>query len=251
MTQAWYPVPKPPKKSGTGRIAGLVAAAAIALIAVVSLVIWGVQPRTVDGQPAAAQVDGPTIDDSDLESLLLSPDEISDIVKLPGMVTVASWMKPDTADGADSYDPKDCLGAMYSGMSEVYDDSGYTAIFQTRTGPSNKKGTPAVDQSVATFDTPNAAQTALGDYVALWKRCADKTFTYTGTGPRESWTLGTPESSHEGVTTLQNVMDGDRLYLDRAVAARGNVLVEVQLQDANPTGAVVAIADGILDRIGD
>ncbi|KWX25375.1 hypothetical protein AFM11_03625 [Mycolicibacterium wolinskyi] len=251
MTQAWYPVPKPPKKSSTGRTVGLVAAALVALIAVVALVIWGVQPRTVDGQAAAVQAGGPVVDDSDLEGLLLSPDEISDIVKLPGMVTVASWMNPDAADDPGSYDPLDCLGAMYSGMSVVYDENGYEAIFQTRTGPSNKKGLPAVDQSVATFESANAAQSALGDYIELWKSCAEKKFTYTGPDARESWTLGTPESNHDGMTTLQNAMDGEQLYLDRAVAARGNVLVEVQLQDAKPAGAVVAIAQGILDRIGD
>lgn len=248
MSLGGYPIPRPARKSRRGQVIGLIAAALVVLVAVVGVTVWVAAPRTVDGTAVAPADSAAHVDAAGLESLLLSPEDVGEIVKLPGMVTVASWMKPDAPEEGGSYSPPDCLGAMYSGMSAAYDDNGYSAIFQTRTEPSTTHGTPAVDQSAAAFDNAAAAETALSDYLAVWRRCADKQFTYTGRPP---WTLGSPEQSHEGITVLQNTGEGDREYLDRAIAVRGNVLVEVQIRDIRPSNEVVTMIQRILDRIGD
>lgn len=248
MSERWVLTPRPPKKSNRWRVVLVAAAVVVAVVVVAAVVIWSPDSHTVDGSAVAPADSGAIVDAAGLESLLLGPEEIGEIVKLPAMVTVASWMKPDAPEEGGSYTPPDCLGAMYSGMSAVYDDNGYSAIFQTRTAPSTDHGTPAVDQSAAAFDNAADAQTALSDYLAVWRRCADKQFTYTGRAP---WTLGSPEQSHEGITVLQNTGEGDREYLNRAIAVRGNVLVEVQIRDMRPSTEVVTIVQRILDRIGD
>jgi hypothetical protein len=202
--------------------------------------------ENADGAAAVEIVDAVS-----LESLLLTPDVVSGIVGLPNMVTISSWMKPDSSGSSESYVPRDCLGALYSGMSVVYAGNGYSAIFQTRTGPNKSRpgATPAVDQSASAVDTPAEAQNAMSDFLDTLHNCAGKDFTCTRI--QVTWKLGCPADAGDGITTLESTQQGGGLVIDRALAVKGNVLVEVQAQDRKPlSDEVKKIMDRLLDRIG-
>lgn len=225
--------------------------AAVAAIAVIVTAVTASCTRTVDGVAAGAVGKGPMVDGGNLESLLLTPDVVSGIVGLPNMVTISSWMKPDSSDSGESYVPRDCLGALYSGMSVVYAGNGYSSIFQTRTGPNKSKpdATPAVDQSASAFDSPAEAQKALDEYLDTLRNCAGKDFTYTRI--QLTWKLGSPTHAGNGITTLESTLQGGDQVIDRALAVKGNVLVEVQAQDRKPLpDEVKKIMDQVLDQIG-
>jgi hypothetical protein len=243
MSQGRYRMPR--QNSRTRRAA----AAAIALIVTV---VTASCTRTVDGAAAEAGAGkGPVVDGANLESLLLTPDVVSGIVGLPNMVTISSWMKPDSSDSGESYVPRDCLGALYSGMSVVYAGNGYSSIFQTRTGPNKSRpdATPAVDQSASAFDTPAEAQKAMSEYLDTLRNCAGKDFTYTRI--QLTWKLGSPTDAGNGITTLESTLQGGDQVIDRALAVKGNVLVEVQAQDRKPLAdEVKKIMDQVLDQIG-
>lgn len=243
MSQGSHRMPRPNSRS---------CQAAVAAVAVVIAAATASCTRTVDGVaagPAAGK--GPVIDGGNLESLLLTPDVVSGIVGLPNMVTISSWMKPDSSDSGESYVPRDCLGALYSGMSVVYAGNGYSAIFQTRTGPTKSKpdATPSIDQSASAFDSPAEAQKAMDEYLDTLHNCAGKDFTYTRI--QLTWKLGSPTDAGNGITTLESTLQGGDQVIDRALAVKGNVLVEVQAQDRKPlVDEVKKIMDGVLDQIG-
>lgn len=241
MSQGGYRMPRP--NSRTHR-------AVAAVVAVIVTMAIASCTRTVGG--AAAQAGkGPMVDGANLESVLLTPDVVSGIVGLPNMVTISSWMKPDSSDSGESYVPRDCLGALYSGMSVMYAGNGYSAIFQTRTGPNKSRpdATPAVDQSASAFDTPAEAEKAMSAYLDTLRHCAGKDFTYTRI--QVTWKLGSPTDAGDGITTLESTLQGGGQVIDRALAVKGNVLVEVQAQDGKPLAdEVKTIMNQVLDRIG-
>lgn len=247
MTPGFDLTPRPPQKSS--RVVLLASAAVVVVVVIAALVVWAVNPGTVEGKAVMPAGSAAFVDGDDLEPLLVSPDEVSKIVGVPNMVTISSWMKPDTNDEAAT--PEECVGALYTGMDSVYADNGYASIFQTRTGPnkSNSAATPAVNQTVAAFDTAQEAQKALTDYLRLIEGCAGKDLTFTKI--QVTWHLGSPEQTDDGITVASSRLREGTLFLDRSVTAKGNVLVEVQIQDnKSHKDDVLAITRDILQNIG-
>jgi hypothetical protein len=104
---------------------------------------------------------------------------------------------------------------------------------------------------VVTFDDAAAAQKALANYVEQWRRCADTRFTWKviSQGQQSEWTLGQPVDAGGGVTSLRNVNDNSPVTVTRAVAAKNNVLVDVQIMGSGLAEQNITIANRILERI--
>jgi hypothetical protein len=106
-------------------------------------------------------------------------------------------------------------------------------------------------ESVVTFDSAAAAQRALANYVEQWRRCANTQFVWKmiTQGQQAAFTLGEPVDAGGGVTSLRNVNDNSPVSVTRAIAAKNNVLVDVQIMGSNLAEQNVTIANRILEKI--
>jgi hypothetical protein len=186
-----------------------------------------------------------------LPTLLLSLDEMKRLLKFSGMATEDSWTKPEARG---TFEPAGCVGAVFSSMAGSYDDSGYRDFYELRQSDVTGGGLPHwVDEGVATFEDDSAAKSFVIRQVAQWRQCAGRQFRYAYPRPgdwQDTYRIG--DAIDSGcVTTVSNVTAGDKHYLDiRELAAKSNVVVDLQFTGFDLTDEPATAMNRILDRIG-
>jgi hypothetical protein len=185
-----------------------------------------------------------------LPGLLLSLDEMEQLLKFEDMLIEDTLTRPD-ARGI--YEPASCVGAVFSSMAGSYDGSGYRDFYELRESDVTGGGLPHwVDQSVATFDNNAAAKDFVANQAAQWRRCAGRQLTYAYPLPddwQDTYRIG--ETIDSGcVTMISNVTASDKHYTDiRALAAKSNVVVDLQFTGFDLTDEPALAINRILDRI--
>jgi eukaryotic-like serine/threonine-protein kinase len=185
-----------------------------------------------------------------LAGLLLSLGEMKQLLRFDDMGVEDTVTQPD-ARGI--YEPAGCVGAVFSSMADSYDGSGYRDFFEVRLSDLTGGGPPHwVDQSAATFGNAAVAKDFVADQVAQWRRCAGRQLTYAY--PRDDdWqdTYRIGETIDSGcVTMISNVVTGDKHYTDiRALAAKSNIVVDLQFTGFDLTDEPAVAVNRILDRI--
>jgi hypothetical protein len=185
-----------------------------------------------------------------LPGLLLSLAEMKQLLKFDDMGVEDTVTQPD-ARGI--YEPAGCVGAVFSSMAGSYDGSGYGDFYEVRLSDLTGGDLPHwVDQSAATFDSDSAASRFVASQVAQWRRCAGRQLTYAYPRPddwQDTYRIG--ETIDSGcVTMISNVITGDKHYTDiRALAAKSNVVVDLQFTGFDLTDEPAVAINRILDRI--
>ena len=198
-------------------------------------------PPPTPAPVAAAQLPGllPTLDE--LKTITDNPQ----LIEGPNSTGVAV---PDPSQQV--YEPADCASSFSAGAPPAYEGTGYRKFHGASQAQSP---TPSLmlGESVVTFDTAEAAQRALANYVEQWRRCANTQFVWKmiAQGQQAAFTLGEPVDAGGGVTSLRNVNDNSPVTVTRAIAAKNNVLVDVQIMGSNLAEQNVTIAKRILERI--
>jgi hypothetical protein len=201
----------------------------------------------VVGPGAATTADGKT---EGLPGLLLSLDEIKQLLKFSGMATEDIWTRPDTRG---TFEPANCVGAVFSSMAGSYDGSGYRDFYEARQSDVTGGGLPHwVDQGVATFENGAAAESFVATQVAQWRKCAGRQLRYAYPRPddrQDPYRIGDTIASG-CVTMISNVNVGDKRYTDiRALAAKSNIVVDLQFTGFDLTDEPAIAINRILDRI--
>jgi hypothetical protein len=206
---------------------------------------------TVDGTPVAASSTMPgTTRAHGLPGLLLSVDEMKQLLHFFGLVTEQTWSRPD-ARGV--FEPAGCVGAVFSGMAESYDGSGYRDFYEVRHGAAGRGGLSTwVDQGVATFENPEAAKGFVAKQAVQWRQCRGQQLRYAFPQPddwRDPYIVGDTVASG-CVTVISNVFADDKRYTDvRELAAKSNVVVDLQFTGFDLTDQPATAMNRILDRI--
>lgn len=185
-----------------------------------------------------------------LPALLLRLDEMKQLLKFDDIAIQDTLTRPE-ARGI--YQPPNCVGAVFSSMAGSYDGSGYRDFLEIRQSDITGGGLPHwVDQSVATFDSDSAAKDFVANQVAQWRQCTGRQFKYAYPRPtdwQDSYWIG--ETIDSGcVTMTSNVTTGDKRYTDiRALAAKSNIVVDLQFTGFDLTDEPATAVNRILDRI--
>ena len=186
-----------------------------------------------------------------LPALLLSLDEMKQLLKFDDLGVEDTVTQPD-ARGI--YEPAGCVGAVFSSMAGSYDGSGYRDFYEVRLSDLTGGGGPPhwVDQSAATFDNSSAAKDFVANQVAQWRGCAGRKLTYAYPLPddwQDTYRIG--ETIDSGcVTMISNVTTAALHYTDiRALAAKSNVVVDLQFTGFDLTDEAALAINRILDRI--
>jgi PknH-like extracellular domain len=186
-----------------------------------------------------------------LPTLLLSLDEMKRLLKFSGMATEDTWTRPEARG---TFEPASCVGAVFSSMAASYDDSGYRDFYEVRQSDVTGGGLPHwVDEGVAAFENNSAAKSFVANQVAQWRQCAGRQLRYAYPQPddwQDSYRIG--DAIDSGcVTTVSNVINGDNHYTDiRELAAKSNVVVDLQFTGFDVTDEPATAMNRILERIG-
>jgi PknH-like extracellular domain len=185
-----------------------------------------------------------------LAALLLTLGEMKQLLKFDDMGVEDTVTHPD-ARGI--YEPAGCVGAVFSSMAGSYDGSGYGDFYEVRLSDVTQGDLPHwVDQSAATFDSDSTASRFVASQAAQWRRCAGRQLTYAYPRPddwQDTYRIG--ETIDSGcVTMISNAITGDQHYTDiRALAAKSNVVIDLQFTGFDLTDEPAVAINRILDRI--
>ena len=160
-------------------------------------------PTAAPASPTEASA--PLVQPAAVSALLLTPQQVSDVV---GETLQESSVSSAVADAASEFNRPECTGAIYPLEARMYDPSGFTAARQSLIVP--PEGSPSnhiVDQSVALMPSAERVEAFRADSQREWQACAGIPVTITG----------------DGYTTRPTLAD---------VRAQGNLIV----QDRTVTG---------------
>ncbi|MGH3970235.1 MAG: sensor domain-containing protein [Mycobacterium sp.] len=185
-----------------------------------------------------------------LPGLLLSLDEMRHILKFSSMATEETWARPDERG---VFQPVGCVGAVFSGMARTYDGSQYREFYEVRHVDVTSDGWQHwVDQGAVSFESPDAALAFVSKEVARWRQCAGQKLRYAFPLPedwQEPYLIGQTVDSG-CVTMVSNVIAGDNRYDDiRVLAAKSNIVVDLQFTGFDLTDEPTTAVNEILDRI--
>jgi eukaryotic-like serine/threonine-protein kinase len=185
-----------------------------------------------------------------LPALLLSLAEMKRLLKFSDLAIKDIWTRPDARG---TFEPASCVGAVFSSMAGSYHDSGYGDFYEVRQSDVTRRGLQHwVDQGVATFENDATAKSFVAEQVTQWRQCAGRQFKYAYPQPydwQDSYRIGdTIESGC--VTMISSVTAGDKHYTDiRALAAKSNIVVDLQFTGFDLTDEPATAMKRILDRI--
>jgi eukaryotic-like serine/threonine-protein kinase len=247
-------------------VIGLTLSYAFTLIAVAVLVIWsvvGMRPgssSTIATSPPAATSSSPTVATSSvpeqplvtaaqLPKLLLSIDEVKHAVNAPNLAKV-----DDSAaligTGGVTVTPSECVGALFASTKPAYQHSPVRGIFSRAITGEGHEGMVVLNETMSTFDNMSAATSFVSQLFGAWQGCAGKSVTVAGDGNTITLDVGQPEANGP-VMTLQNSMRGSLpgFSSNRAIAAKDNVVIDLDAQGLYMGDSLKTLADQILARV--
>lgn len=229
----------------------VIAAAMVGLTSACSTTVAGT-PRAERAQtpsPAATPA-GPaaaSLDETDLNGLLLSVDDIRAVMAAPDLQIQDTYeqMPPSTV----GYVPEDCVRAAFNVVEAGYRDSGFTAargvVMQE---PETTQMLHLVDQGVVTFPNEAAANTYVTRTLEAWRRCAGTPFTALRPEAAEHWTFG-EVTENNGISAIPKIADGGTGWsCSHAITGKANVVIDVSACGFEITDQATTIVARIRDK---
>ncbi|MGA9489828.1 MAG: sensor domain-containing protein [Mycobacterium sp.] len=180
----------------------------------------------------------------ELDTLLLTPAQINPLM---GAADLAIVRKHDSmTDDSSTMKPPECLAIDGSAQTQVYANSGFTAVRDQALNDGNGF-THYAEQAVVLFPTAKQAKVFFVASGLRWPACHE----YTHTQSKTQWTVD-PISDDNGalstISTQQQAKAGG-WACGRALAVKNNVIVDVNTCSANPANSAVDIANQIVAKV--
>lgn len=186
-----------------------------------------------------------TFDNSDLQHMLVDPNEARKHMGVEKLVSVA----PSAAEPGDTVPQPSCVQAADPNPAAAFRDSGFVA------GSGRKLtdgGTPprlSVDENVVTFANPARAADFIIKTENAWLQCRNAVVNIRNGDAVEQRTLG-GVGEGDGIVVLDSATQGDRgMRCSHAIAAKSNVVVDVHVCGSDTPAAARPLASAIRDGI--
>ena len=186
----------------------------------------------------------PVLLEKALPPLPLSPEQINAAMGATEMAMTNN--RVEMSDDSATMEPRECLAVDAAAQAQVYADSGFTNVID-QTFQDGDNFAHFAEQAVVLFPTAKQASAFVTASAQQWAACHE--YTHTQSGSR--WTAGAI-SNASGIlsttATQQNPKEGG-WACGRALAARNNVVIDVNTCSANPADSAVNIANQIAARV--
>lgn len=242
-------------------VIGLTLSYAFIVIAIAVLVIWGLvvmrpgsSSTVATSSPAATSSTSPVPEQplviaAQLPKILLSIDDVKHAVNAPNLAKVD---ESAALIGTAGYTvtPSDCLSAIFASTKEAYQHSLARATFSRAITGEGQDGMVVLNETISTFDNSSAATAFVTQSTGDWTRCAGKSVTVAGKGNTITLDVGQPDVNGT-VMTLKNSLEGSLpgFSSDRAIAAKANVVIDVDSQGFDLGDALKTLVDQIQARV--
>jgi eukaryotic-like serine/threonine-protein kinase len=241
-------------------LVGVALSYAFIALAVIALVGWAAVTAVRSNQHpattgASAPPPAPTVAPVDLGGLLPGLPDVRRITGDQHLTAGKTWDRIADNSREGHIDRPECWGVIGPGGSDAYQMQavfGYRATeFIDTSDPANAQQLVA---AVAAFREPAAAQKQLSELLSAWRQCVGEVKVTLPSGQILTFAVGVPTEAGNGITTIEVETKGLRRSV-RAVAAKANVVVDVNLSSA-ATGTstdrakpAVGIANYVLGKI--
>ena len=186
----------------------------------------------------------PTVATDALPGLLLSAEEVGQRLNTPGMTSIP--VESNLLLGTIT--PANCSGVWAPVYASTYNGSGFTglAVQGVFLQPTVK-----VAQAVVAFPDPGAAKAFFDKQVADWSACKSSHISFRFDGPTNEVDVGVPAMSGDvmtvGLTSSNSQVANQKC--ERALTARGNVIVDVRACSPSINSGGYDIASDIAAKI--
>jgi hypothetical protein len=256
-------------------LVGMVLSYAIVTVAVAALAVWATRAGTAPTRTAAPPTTTahatattttsttppgpPTVAPADLAGLLPSLDEYKNIVGDQNLAALAPNFRPSHNPGDPDLDRPECWEALGGGEPNVYDMNavvGYHSVVMVDQHDPNKS--TQAGQVLLAFRDADAAQRQLAGLLSIWRQCGGSTMTLLQPPGSKlkpvAISMSVPADAGNGISTMYLTGRGPVLStrIDRAIAAKNNVLIDADVVMANSDHgqqAVLDITNEILGKI--
>jgi hypothetical protein len=183
---------------------------------------------------------------ADLNSLLLTPDEIDSAMNATGMAVDTAMST--LVDDSPYTTPAECLAVSSIGEEHVYAGSTWSAVRMQSLHEPGEDYAHLAQQAVVEFPTGADAAAFYTKSVGLWQACAPGRYTYSPSGV--TWDVGQVEDN-AGMLIASNSQQGEAWLCLRALTATAAIVVDILTCSDDPTGALAAqrIAREIAHRV--
>ena len=240
---------------------GLTLSYVFTLIAVAVLVTWtivGVRPAgssTVATSPTAApgsvspEPEQPLVTAAQLPKLLLSIDEVKQAVHAPNLAKVQDTAALIGTQGV-TVTPPECLSALFASTAQAYHLNPVRGIYSRAITGEGRDGVIVLNETMSTFENTSAATALVSQVVDEWRGCVGKSVTLVGQGNTVTLDVGEP-AANGTVMTIQNSLQGSLpgFSSDRVIAARANVVIDMNAQGFDMGDALKTLAEQILAKV--
>lgn len=186
-------------------------------------------------QPAHSS--GGTVAASALPDVLLSAEEAAHAV---GAQTLSGESVQDKLADTPIVD-EDCVGVLKAAEQKAYGTTGWTAVRTQELGDGDAKGWRLI-QAVVSFPDAASANNFVGNAATDWQRCANRelnTRNVNNDDPRNVfWKTGSVARAG-GILAMDMVQEAQGWNCQRALSARNNVVIDLDLCGRNVSGSAV------------
>ncbi len=201
-------------------------------------------PTPATAAPSAAPPPAALVDPADLQSYLVTPDDLSQRFGGADMQPQGLTKQPITDIDVNPYK---CSSAAVPGIASAYSGRGFTGFVDQVVNEST--GAHKFIQALITFPTADAAKDFVARQFSQWKDCSNTDLTITIAGKSDH--AGTnAAASTDGVNTivLTPPAAGSR-QCERAMTASSNVVVDVRACAVNVGTTASTVARDIGQKI--
>ena len=238
---------------------GLTLSYAFILITVAALVIWAVvgmwpeRSSTVATSPppatSSAAPDERLVSAAQLPKLLLSIDEVKEAVNAPNLAKVEDGAGL-SGDKGINVTPRECLSSLFGGGASAYERTAARGAFTRAITGDGNEGVILLNEAMSTFESAAAASQLVARVVGQWRGCAGKSVTLIVDGNPLTLDVGEPIEKGTVMVLRNTLRNGTAGFSsDRAIAAKANVVIDLDAQGFDLGDSLETIAQRILERV--
>jgi eukaryotic-like serine/threonine-protein kinase len=240
-------------------LVGLTLSYAFILITVAALVIWAVvgmwpeRSSTVATSPppatSSAAPDERLVSAAQLPKLLLSIDEVKGAVNAPNLAKVEDGAGL-SGDKGINVTPRECLSSLFGGGASAYERTAARGAFTRAITGDGNEGVILLNEAMSTFESTAAASQLVARVVGQWRGCAGKSVTLIVDGNALTLDVGEPIQKGTVMVLRNTLRNGTAGFSsDRAIAAKANVVIDLDAEGFDLGDSLETIAHRILERV--
>ena len=238
---------------------GLTLSYAFILITVAALVIWAVvgmwpeRSSTVATSPppatSSAAPDERLVSAAQLPKLLLSIDEVKEAVNAPNLAKVEDGAGL-SGDKGINVTPRECLSSLFGGGASAYERTAARGAFTRAITGDGNEGVILLNEAMSTFESAAAASQLVARVVGQWRGCAGKSVTLIVDGNPLTLDVGEPIEKGTVMVLRNTLRNGTAGFSsDRAIAAKANVVIDLDAEGFDLGDSLETITHLILERV--